>query len=172
MKSLSIKFYLTLIDVLAPIILERKTFYWNEMSTRIGDWRVANRLCDNGLFCLLRNFRTQTLSSFTIYFSDMLWFSPMLLIWMTTFYLLLACNNAFICSMWLNILTVQCGSCRWTFLRQRRPTASPRSAKSTPCIRSHNTRRGKIAWLLRESVVMTGNSQVMVVRPSLSSTKR
>jgi hypothetical protein len=61
---------------------------------------------------------------------------------------------------------------RWTFRRQGRRTARTRSARSTPCTKSLNTRREKTASLPRESVVMTGSSQDMVVRPSLFSTRR
>ena len=38
--------------------------------------------------------------------------------------------------------------------------------------RSPNTRRARIHWRLRESVVTTASSPVMVVRPSPSSTRR
>ena len=61
---------------------------------------------------------------------------------------------------------------RWTFLRQRRPTARARSAKSTPCIRSHSTRRERIALLFRENGVMIASNQVMEGRQSLFSTRR
>jgi hypothetical protein len=61
---------------------------------------------------------------------------------------------------------------RWTFPRPRRPTARTRSARSTLSTRWLSTRRVRIACLPRESVVMTASSQDMVVRPSLSSTRR
>ena len=61
---------------------------------------------------------------------------------------------------------------RWTFLRPRRPTARTRSAGSTLSTRWLSTRRVRIACLPRESAVMTASSQDMVVRPSLSSTRR
>ncbi|VFQ58943.1 unnamed protein product [Cuscuta campestris] len=58
------------------------------------------------------------------------------------------------------------------FQRLRRHSASPRSAKSTHCTRLLNTRRERTALLHKENVVMTANNQVMVDRPSRSSTKR
>lgn len=61
---------------------------------------------------------------------------------------------------------------RWTFLRPRRRTARTKSARSTHSTRWLSIRRARIACLPRESAVMTASSQDMVVRPSLSSTRR
>lgn len=69
---------------------------------------------------------------------------------------------------WALLLIVR----RLTSLRQRRLSANQKSARSTLCTRLPSTRRVKIAWLLRERDVMIASSQVMVVRPSLFSTRR
>jgi hypothetical protein len=58
------------------------------------------------------------------------------------------------------------------FQNPGRPTVRTRSARSTQFTRLPNTRRERIAFLLRESVVMTANSQDMVGRQSLFSTRR
>lgn len=61
---------------------------------------------------------------------------------------------------------------RWTFPRQKKPTARIKLARNTPSTRSHSTRREKIGCQLKESAVMTGSSQVMVDRRNLFSTRR
>jgi len=61
---------------------------------------------------------------------------------------------------------------RWTFPRQRRPTARTRSAGSIHCIKSLSTRRGKIALLHKAKGGMIASNLVMEDRPSLFSTRR
>lgn len=61
---------------------------------------------------------------------------------------------------------------RWTCQKLRRLTARTRNAGSTLFTRLPSTRKERIAFLLRGSVVMTASSQDMVGRQSLFSTRR
>lgn len=61
---------------------------------------------------------------------------------------------------------------RWTCQKLRRLTVRTRNAGSTPYTRLPSTRKERIAFLLRGSVVMTASSQDMVGRQSLFFTRR